>query len=353
MSSPPLRFGLVGTGYWARTAHAPVLASTEGVELAAVWGRDPRAAAELAAGYHATPYGDIAALLADVDGVAFAVPPDVQAPIAARAARAGKHLLLEKPVAISEAGADELVEAAEKAQVASVVFFTLRFRPEIRAWLADVTARGGWAGGVAAWFGSSLLESSPFNTPWRRHRGALWDIGPHVISLLWPVLGPVMSVTADAGPADVTHLVLHHQGGTSSMVTITQSAGAAASGFEAYVWGEPGRSDAPAGASDPVIPLRTALTELAGNARSGRTDHPCDVRFGRNVGRVLAEAQRQLEGRRQADLRDLRSRSLPVVRTAPPTTDRRPLTAGDGAAGSGPPTSDGLVACAVLRWHDE
>ena len=49
MTSAPLRFGLVGTGYWARIAHAPALASTEGIELAGVWGRDPRAAAALAA----------------------------------------------------------------------------------------------------------------------------------------------------------------------------------------------------------------------------------------------------------------------------------------------------------------
>jgi len=103
MTSAPLRFGLVGTGYWARIAHAPALASTEGIELAAVWGRDPRAAAALAAEYQAAPYEEIEAMLAAVDGVAFAVPPDVQAPIAAAAARAGKHLMLEKPIATTEA----------------------------------------------------------------------------------------------------------------------------------------------------------------------------------------------------------------------------------------------------------
>ncbi|HEY6312009.1 MAG TPA: Gfo/Idh/MocA family oxidoreductase [Streptosporangiaceae bacterium] len=303
MTAPPLRFGLVGTGHWARIAHAPVLASTEGIEFAAVWGRDPRAAAELAATYQATAHEDLEAFLADVDGVAFAVPPDVQAPIAARAARAGKHLLLEKPIALAEAPADDLVEAVEQNGVASVVFFILRFQPRMRRWLADVTARGGWCGGVAAWFGSSLLESSPFNTPWRRDKGALWDLGPHVVSLLWAVLGPVTSVTADAGPQDVAHLVLHHQGsryqgGPSSVVTVTQSGGAAAPGFEAYIWGAAGQSDAPALARNPAVALRTALTELAQNARSGRTRHPCDVRFGRDVGRVLVQAQRQLDERR-------------------------------------------------------
>jgi len=183
--------------------------------------------------------------------------------------------------------------------VASVVFFTLRFRAEMRAWLADVTARGGWTGGAGSWFGSSLLESSPFNTPWRREKGGLWDIAPHVVALLWAGLGPVTSVIADAGLADVSHLILHHQGGATSTVTVSQSAGEKAAGFEAFVWGKSGRSVAPPAASDPVPPLRTALAELTGNIRAGRTGHPCDVRFGRDVGRVLAEAQRQIDQRRQ------------------------------------------------------
>ena len=289
---------MAGTGYWAQITHAPALAATEGVELAAVWGRNPQAAADLAAEYHATPYHDISAFLAGVDAVSFAVPPDVQAAIATRAARAGKHLLLEKPVALTEEAADGLVEAVEQAGVASVVFFTQRFQPDVRAWLAEVEARGGWTGGVSAWLGSALREFNPFNTPWRRDNGGLWDIGPHMISLLWASLGPVTSVTADAGPADVTHLVLHHWSGATSTTTVTLSAAEAAAGFEAYVWGESGRLAAPVGSVDRVSALRIALGELAANARAGQPRHPCDVRFGRDVGRVLAEAQRQIDARR-------------------------------------------------------
>lgn len=293
-----MRFGLVGTGYWAHVAHAPALSSTAGVEFTAVWGRNPQAAADLAAEYQVSAQPDISAFLAGVDAVCFAVPPDVQAPIATRAAREGKHLLLEKPVALTEAAADALVEAVEQAGVASVVFFTNRFRPDVRAWLAEVETRGGWAGGVTAWLGSALRESSPFNTPWRRDKGGLWDVGPHIISLLWPSLGPVTSVTADGGPADVTYLVLHHQGGATSTTTVTLSAAEAAAGFEAYVWGESGRLRVPPGSPDPIAALSTALGELVANAQSGRTEHPCDVRFGRDVGRVLAEAQRQIDARR-------------------------------------------------------
>jgi hypothetical protein len=115
--------------------------------------------------------------------------------------------------------------------------------------------------------------------------------------VLWASLGPVTSVTADAGLDDTSYLILHHQDGATSAVTVSQSAGEAASGFETYLWGGSGKSAAPAGTSDPLIPLRTALTELAANARAGQTRHPCDVRFGREVGRVLADAQEQIDAR--------------------------------------------------------
>ncbi|MGC9963086.1 MAG: gfo/Idh/MocA family oxidoreductase, partial [Acidimicrobiales bacterium] len=46
--SARLRFGLVGTGHWARVTHARALASTEGIELVGVWGRNEEAAGEMA-----------------------------------------------------------------------------------------------------------------------------------------------------------------------------------------------------------------------------------------------------------------------------------------------------------------
>jgi len=292
-----LRFGLVGTGHWARITHAPALAGAEGIEFAGVWGRSYQAARSLAASYQVPAYGDLEEFLGGVDAVAFSVPPDVQAAIAVRAARAGKHLLLEKPVAIAEAAAGALALAVQEAGVASVVFFTSRFQPDVRSWLAEITSQGGWAGGSAVWLGSALLPSSPFNTPWRRDKGGLWDLAPHAISLLWAGLGPVESVTADCGAGDVTCLVLHHEGGATSTVTVTLAASEAAEGFELYLWGEHGRSAAPAESGDSALPLRTALAELAGNVRSGHHAHPCDVHFGVAVGHVLAQAQRQVDAR--------------------------------------------------------
>jgi predicted dehydrogenase len=299
-----MRFGLVGTGYWAKITHAPALASTQGAELAAVWGRDPDAAAALAAEYGATPHEDFDAFLDRVDAVAFAVPPHVQAPLAVRAAQAGKHLLLEKPIALSGADADKLVAAVEEARVASVVFFTWRFNTEIRAWLTDEQARGGWdgegwSGGAAIWLGTSLAADNPFNTPWRQEKGALWDLGPHLVGMLWACLGPVTEVTAVGGKADVAHLVLRHSSGVTSTVTATQSAPEAAAGVTVFVWGEAGRSLMPVELVDPVAALRIAAGELIASAATGRVAHSCDVRFGREITRVLAEAEAQLSGPRR------------------------------------------------------
>jgi predicted dehydrogenase len=299
----PLRFGLVGTGHWARSAHAPALAASAGgaagaaggIEFTSVWGRNATAAADLAASYQATPYQDFDRFLASVDAVDFAVPPDVQAPLATQAARAGKHLLLEKPIALTGPAANELAAAVSQAQVASVVFFTARFQPDVRAWLDGLAATGGWAGGQAMWLGTALQPGSPFNTPWRRVKGALWDLAPHVISLLWASLGPVTAVTAEAGRADITHLILHHAGGASAAVTVTLSAPGSAAVSRLELWGTAGRSAAPLETDQPAAPLRTALAELAANAQRGQLSHPCDVQFGRAVAQVLADAQRQLD----------------------------------------------------------
>ena len=299
-----MRFGLVGTGHWAKITHAPALASTHGAELGAVWGRNPAAAAALAARHGATAYRDFGEFLDNVDAVAFAVPPHVQAPLAVRAAQAGKHLLLEKPIALSAADADKLVAVVEEAQVSSVVFFTWRFNTEIRAWLTDEQARGGWegegwSGGAAIWLGTSLQEDNPFNTPWRAEKGAVWDLGPHLVGMLWACLGPVTKVTAVPGKADVAHLVLRHSSGATSTVTATQSAPEAAAGVTVFVWGAAGRSLMPVELVDPVAALRTAAAELTAAAAAGRVTHPCDVRFGRDITKVLAEAEVQLTGSRQ------------------------------------------------------
>jgi predicted dehydrogenase len=291
----PLRFGLVGTGYWARTVHAEALSGAADARLAGVWGRDPGKAAALAEAVGTTAYDDPDALFDTVDAVAFAVPPDVQAVLAERAARAGRHLLLEKPLATRVDAAERLVEAVATAGVSSVVFFTGLFLAEQRAWLDGVRGEQ-WYGAWSVWLGSAFASGSPFrDSPWRRDKGGLWDVGPHALAVLTATLGPVRRITADHGAHDIVHLVLHHDSAATSTVTATLSAPTAAASATVTLWGEPGRSTMPTTAGGAIDAYRTAVAELVAGVRAGRTDHPCDVRFGAHVVSLLADAQRQVE----------------------------------------------------------
>jgi predicted dehydrogenase len=286
-----MRFGVLGTGFWASEVHATSLAEHPDAELVGVWGRDLAKAEAVGAQFDVPGTDDLDALLADVDAVSFALPPDVQAPLAERAAAAGKHLLLEKPIALSTAAADRVVAAAQASGIASVVFFTTRFRTATSTWL-DQAARTTLAGGSVTWLGS--LAGSPFDaSPWRHEHGALWDIGPHALSLLVPALGPGTAVQAGAGQGDTVHLVLSHGEGIASTVTVSHTTAALAAGIEVWVHGDAGRLVLLPESGVAVEAHRVAVDELQAAALTGGA-HPCDVVFGRDVVRVLEIAQHAL-----------------------------------------------------------
>ncbi|MFE0172092.1 Gfo/Idh/MocA family protein [Streptomyces sp. NPDC059002] len=290
-----LRIGLVGTGPWASATHAPALARHPGVELGGIWGRRPEAAAALAATHATTAYADVDELFAASDAVAFAVPPDVQAPLAERAAAAGCHLLLDKPVATTVEGARRLAAAAERASVASVVFFTVRFAPATSAWIAEQTAAGGWFTGRADWYGSFYAPDGgdpAFSSPWRAGRGGLWDVGPHALSILLPVLGDVTSVTAAQGAGDTAHLILRHTSGASSTAALSLTAPVKCAGLSVELRSEIGTAVLPSW-DGPGDAFRTAVDALVESARTG-TPHACDVRFGVRVTEILAAAEERI-----------------------------------------------------------
>ena len=127
-------------------------------------------------------------------------------------------------------------------------------------------------------------------SPWRREKGGLWDVGPHALSVLIPVLGDVTEVVAARGPADATHLLLRHTSGASSTVTLALGAPEGAAGTEVEFRGERGVSALPAGGGDALGAFRAAVDALADAARTG-VAHSCDVRFGLRLTEVLAQAE--------------------------------------------------------------
>lgn len=294
----PMRFGLVGTGPWATMTHGPGLAAAHAVDLVGVWGRSPDKTGALASSLGAVAYDDYHALLADVDAVAFAVPPDVQAKTALVAAEAGKHLLLDKPIAMNVEDARALRDAAEQSGVVSVVFFTDRFIEGSRAWFREVASSAGWRGGWLRWFSSLQQGDNPFgSSPWRQQHGALWDTGPHALSTLGAALGPIVSLTASPGESDLVVLVLRHESGSTSTASLTQFAPPAAAGFEAAVWGELGLLPMPPRPEGALWgAFATAAEELVATAKSG-VPHAVDVRLGTHIVELLADAQAQLDAR--------------------------------------------------------
>ena len=289
-----MRVGLVGNGYWAKVTHAAGLASEPSVELSGIWGRDRAKTAALAAELGTTGYDDVDQMFGEVDAVAFSVPPHVQSELAVRAARAGKHLLLEKPIAISVADADRLVEAVAESGVASVVFFTSRFDAVQRQWIDEIGQQPAWDGAAGLWLGAAFAPGSPFDTPWRHEKGALWDIGPHALAILTGTLGPIAEITARPGRRDLVHLIMGHESGASSSYTLSIDTPQAASDSSFTVWGSAGRSVLPSRDLDSSQALATAARELAAAAQLPVPGHPCDVRLGHTVVRLLAEAEHQL-----------------------------------------------------------
>jgi predicted dehydrogenase len=292
------RVGLIGTGYWARVIHGVSVVNHPRADLVGVWGRDAQKTKHAADELGTRAFSDVEDLLGEVDALTFAVPPDVQAQIAIRAAEAGRHLLLEKPVAMSIVDARRLEVAVSDARVGSVVFFTRRFRSENEDWLTQLASQGGWHSGRAEFASNIFVDGGPFaDSAWRRTKGALWDIGPHALALLLPVLGSVTAVAAGAGRGDQVHLVLRHADGQSSTASLSLTAPPAATGSQVYFDGEHGRVTAPAQRlTDPevVAAHQRALDALIHAIEQPGAGSSCDVHFGTQVVEVLAAAEQAL-----------------------------------------------------------
>jgi predicted dehydrogenase len=192
-------------------------------------------------------------------------------------------------------------DAAFAAGVASVVFFTDRFADATREWLRRIRSTEGWRGGWLRWFSALQEPDNPFgDSPWRQERGALWDTGPHAFSTLGAALGPVASWNAVSGEGDLVAVVLRHESGAMSTVSLTQFAPPAAAGFDAAVWGEAGilpMPPRPGGALADL--LATAAEELVRAAFSGKP-HEVDAAFGARIVELLAAAQAQIDQARLA-----------------------------------------------------
>ncbi|MFS8201588.1 Gfo/Idh/MocA family protein [Streptomyces sp. CWNU-52B] len=217
----PVKVGLVGAGPWARGVHAPVLAAGPETELTAVWARRPEAARETAEPYGAVAVARFEELLDRCEAVAFAVPPDIQADLAGRAAKAGKAVLLEKPLGLDVPSARRLVDAIDEAGVVSQVVLTNRYHPVARRFVE--AARGMEVSGARSCCLSGAFLGGDFATPWRLEHGALLDLGPHVLDLLDAAMGPVVRIHGTGDPRRWVELTCEHESGAVSQASLSGS----------------------------------------------------------------------------------------------------------------------------------
>ena len=273
----PVEVGLVGAGPWAATMHGPVLAAGPQTRLTAVWARRPEAAAQLAArlGTHAA--GSYEELIDRCEAVAFAVPPDVQAALAPRAARAGRALLLDKPIALDLDGARALADTVAEYGVVTQLVLTKRYHRSTRGFLAAATAFD--AAGARARYLHGAFLGGAMATGWRLTRGALYDLGPHLLDLADAALGPIVEVRAAGDSRRWIEVTCVHRGGAVSQLSLSGAVGVPSSHAGIELFGPAGVLALDFATVDHQECWPVLRAEFAAAVRDG-VPHALDVRRG-------------------------------------------------------------------------
>lgn len=200
-----VRFGIAGFGLHAVKRLVPAFANARNCRVTALTRRDPeraRASAEEYGIAHAFTSTAELCGCSDVDAIFIATPDALHLADTLEAARHGKHILVEKPMAMNSDEASQMVEAAQSAGVLLGVAHVMRFEASVR-WFRERIASGAIGKPVLARaaFVAPLLNSarSWINDPSLATGGPLADIGVHCFDTLKYVLNDeVRSVMAQA-----------------------------------------------------------------------------------------------------------------------------------------------------------
>ncbi|MFI6284361.1 Gfo/Idh/MocA family protein [Streptomyces sp. NPDC051018] len=284
---PPVRVGLVGAGPWARAMHARSLAAGPETALAAVWARRPEAARETAAPYGAEVAASFDALLDLCEAVAFAVPPAVQAELAVRAARAGKPMLLEKPLGPDLASARAVADAVAHHGVVTQLVLTKRYHPATRAFLRR--ARELTVTGARSCYLHGAFLGGDLATGWRLEHGALLDLGPHLLDLLDAAAGPIATVRAAGDPRRWIELTCEHTNGAVSQASLSGAVPLPRARTQVELYGPGGSLSYDTAGLDHEECWPVVRREFAAAVRSG-SGHPLDARHGLRIQGLLHQA---------------------------------------------------------------
>ncbi|MCK5784461.1 MAG: Gfo/Idh/MocA family oxidoreductase, partial [Desulfobacterales bacterium] len=196
-----LRFAIVGTGNVSND-HISALNNTAGVELTHIFGRNEIILNELAEKHHILPVTDYFELLKnpDIDVIDITLPSGLHADFGIEAAKAGKHVVVEKPIDVSLEKAQALIDECKKQGVILSVISQMRFSDamqQLHQYVADGRFGKLLQGDAyikwyrtqdyyesGAWRGTHALDGG----------GAFINQGIHYIDLLLSVMGPLKSV---------------------------------------------------------------------------------------------------------------------------------------------------------------
>jgi predicted dehydrogenase len=200
-----LHVGLIGAGNISDT-HARAFLAMAGIDIAATFAPTRARAEQFAARYGGAAHDSLDTMLSQrpLDIVVIGTPSGLHAEHGIAAASRGLHVLVEKPIDVTAARADALIEAAEKSGVMLGVIFQDRLKPDVQRLKAMMEAgrlgRPILANARVKWYRPPSYYAG---SRWRGTRaldggGALINQGVHTVDLLLWLLGPVRRVFAKA-----------------------------------------------------------------------------------------------------------------------------------------------------------
>lgn len=230
-----IRLGVIGCGGVTERQHLPALKSVQGIEVSALADKDSERLARVAAQFGvARSYTDYLELIesGEVDAVAVCVPPTLHAPVALAALEAGKHVLIEKPLALSLSECDLLLESSQARSALKVMLgFNLRWHRLIRE------ARGIIDSGelgeiklIRTVFTSGVRLKEDYAS-WRRRResggGALFELGVHHFDVLRFLLRcePLDVYAASAEGDETATVMMRMEGGAQVVAAFSEGTG--------------------------------------------------------------------------------------------------------------------------------
>ena len=232
-----MKVGLLGGGNISDT-HARAARAIPGVEIAAVYGTNREKARRLADLYGGVLYDELDAFLdhRPLDIVAIGSPSGLHAEQCLASIRRGLHVLCEKPLDVTTAKVDSVIDAADRAGVKVGVFFQDRLKPDI-AEMKSIIASGGlgspiFASGRVRWYRPpDYYSASKWRGTWALDGGgALMNQAVHTVDVVQWLFGPVKQVAARTGTLlhkiaveDTAAAVLEFESGALGVIEATTS----------------------------------------------------------------------------------------------------------------------------------